>query len=191
MNRYEIKRQKKAYQKLLTEKIKPNFLLTFNFNYEVPPKHGENKMRHFFNVIQDEAFGPNWARQNDREWPTAVGFWERDEKYKMHDAGNPHWHVLAKLDEHLGLVMKREGPSVWRSIIPGGSLDVQKIEVGKWHPIRYSTKGIWKEEALENVFTYCDTRAKPLTEEDFKHMLLKLRAELLDELACGTLREKG
>ena len=53
---------------------------------------------------------------------------------------------------------------------------------GKWKPIRYCTKGLWKEEALENVFMYCDTRPKrPMDEGKFDRQLMAIEAELLSE----------
>lgn len=188
LNEVQVTEIRKAYRRYLSRTIKPNYFLTFNFNYEVVAKHGDAKMRHFFCAIQKKVYGRRWNKQLAREWPTAIGFWEHHPKYHPAQSGNPHWHVLAKVDERLGRALQEKGPTLWQEIIPGGSLDVQAVDPpGKWEPIRYSTKGLWKQEAVDNVFTYCDTRPKSLTaNQEFDQVLCALEARIIDDLKLGS-----
>ena len=70
------------------------FAPTFNFGYCTGSIAAQSYMTKFFNVAQREVYGRDWAKQYDRVWPIAYGYFE-------HPDTNPHYHVLAKVDRPL------------------------------------------------------------------------------------------
>jgi hypothetical protein len=149
MTRSEALRLRGAMRDHLAD-LEPNYMFTFSFGYLIKPPNARREMTHFFNVVQKKAFGCDWTRQRDRDWPIAHGFPE-------HLNSNPHYHVLAKVDRTLGKFIEASGSDVWLKYVPRGQLDVRAVR-SLTKAISYCTKCMHWPQLYEESFCYCDTR---------------------------------
>lgn len=156
MFQYNAREYQNGMRQILRN-LKGNCFLTFNFNAEVSHVLAQRKMGDFFNKLQREVFGSRWNKQFNREWPTFVGFRERCEQYRKGRAGWPHYHGVGRFDDAFLMGALRDGPLLWKDIVPGGQLWPERAE-NKEGVLRYSTKRMWNDEACESIFMYCDER---------------------------------
>ena len=130
--------------------LQPNYMITLTFGYLIKPVNARPLMTRFFNVIQREAFGRKWASQRDRDWPVAHDFFE-------HPHSNPHFHVLARVDQILGERLENGVAQLWTDITRRGQLHVQRIKNLEAEVI-YCTKDLYRPGYYEETFLYADTR---------------------------------
>jgi hypothetical protein len=135
----------------MLKEMAPNVSYTFNFGYLIRPDKAQTCMKTFMNAVQDKVYGRDWAKQTNREWPYAMGFFE-------HPDTNPHYHVLARLDQKLVRYIETQGNDIWRNIARRGQLDVKDVYApdGIWS---YVTKRLAEHETFDDVWVYKDTRA--------------------------------
>lgn len=130
------------------EARQPNAFLTFNFGYPVRQLEGERQIKHFFNSLQSEAYGRNWARRTADDRIEAVGAWEHVERWS-----NPHCHVSANVPELLMRNLERRGVGLWLQVSPRGQLDVSRTRRAD-KVVQYSTKDMHRAEDLDRLFVY-------------------------------------
>ena len=181
-------KRKKAWRLYLSEVLRPNVMITFNFNKvhkrpiktmrgimsekSVSTDEAHRKMKDFFNMMQGKVFGRDWNEQVFRLWPCAVGFLE-------HPTTNLHFHVNAHLCPAMLLAIELEGPSIWEHIQPGGQLYVQVTdERGPINQIIYSTKALQCYGAEEGIFEYSKRSPWKHPEEQLR----ELRAAAVEAL---------
>jgi hypothetical protein len=130
---------------------RPNASMTFNFGYRVRPENGQKAMKTFYNVMQRSVYGRDWAKQKDRAWPVAFGFFE-------HPDTNPHYHVLANLDRNLLEAFEMEGEHFWQSIVRRGQFEFEAIYELEG-VLNYFTKRLAQFRTFGDLWIYNDTRA--------------------------------
>jgi len=104
-----------------------------------------NNATEFFNRIQRDARGRNWAKRPPEQWPCVVGFIE--------PAAEKHLHVYAAIPPDIQQQIEESGSGTWKKIRRGGHFYCKPIENGPRYA-RYITKRLYTVRTAEEIFVY-------------------------------------
>lgn len=100
---------------------RPNLMLKLGSGLGCRPETLRRNATHFFNVVQDELRGRNWAKYDDAEMPIALGFME-------HLETNLHMHLAANVPDIQLKLHFMDGARTWRRIRPAGDFHATVID---------------------------------------------------------------
>lgn len=155
----------------LVSSFSPTHFITFNFGYRVKDMDSREPMRKFFNRLQSATYGRKWSKRLDYTFPLAFGFFE-------HPDSNPHFHVLATLDERLSRTILLYGDDIWRDLVTRGQLDSGPIR-DPVHSVTYATKRLATQLRFDEVFIYSDTRRAKVAQNALGE---KISREIMDAI---------
>ena len=154
LTQQEARKLRVAEIKLLWQ-LRPRWMLTFSAGYSVGSIKLQQNITRWLNTAQRRCYGRDWAKQFDRPWPEAHGYFE----HKKFD--HPHFHTLCDLAIDLAKWIVADQGNSWREICPRGQLDVRWLDTNKdiLKVIRYCTKDFDRRHGYEEKYIYKDTRA--------------------------------
>jgi hypothetical protein len=120
-----------------------DFFVTANFNCATNNRSARTALSRWHALVDREALGPKWNMKPADQRTLFFAFAE-------HPNSNRHFHMMIRSAKAMAFVEIAQ--AAWGKVIPAGSMDIQFVDQqqDRLNTIYYSTKDIWKYDAMEN-----------------------------------------